>query len=202
MLAPHFQKILSRRKLSELPRVATPFLHNRIHNVLPDSEQLFAVMPHLCIKWLLYQRTSHFAVEKYKERRKTHRAPSTTYTKVWQVSVAWESWARGITLQNHLHQWPAWAHSSHARNSLHSSVPKAIADFHRARHPIPAECVYRCRLCTCFCPVDTCIDPCLRPTQIVDIFYKNMIMNIIKDPQVYTYCLPITQQLKCDNECN
>ena len=155
-----FGRFSRRRRLPELPRVATPFLPNRIRNFLPNSEQLFAVLPRRRIKWLPYQRTSHFAAEKYEERRRTHRAPSTTYTKVWQVCVAWESWARGITLQNHLHKWPTRAHSARARNSLHSSVPKAIVDFHRARHPIHAECVYRCHLCTRFCPVDTCIDAC------------------------------------------
>ena len=39
-----FGRFSRRRRLPELPRVATSFLPNRIHNVLPDSEQLFAVL--------------------------------------------------------------------------------------------------------------------------------------------------------------
>ena len=49
-------------------RVATPFLPNRIRNVLPDSEQLFATLPHRCIKWLPYQRTTT-SDEELTERR-------------------------------------------------------------------------------------------------------------------------------------
>ena len=80
----------------------------------------WTLWPHRGVKWLPYQRSSHIAAEKYQERRTTHRAPLTTYTKVWQVSAARESWERGIPLQNHLHKWPTRAHSSRTWTAFHA----------------------------------------------------------------------------------
>ena len=80
--------------------------------------------PHRRVKWLPYQRSWHVAAEKYQERRRTRRVPPTTFAKVWQVSEAWESWARAISLQNHFHKWPTRARSSCARTgSMHQYHP-------------------------------------------------------------------------------
>ena len=68
----------------------------------------------------------HIAAENYQDQRRTHRAPSTTYAKVLQVSVTWKSWVRAISLQNRHHKWPARAHSSRAQTaSLHQYLKQS-----------------------------------------------------------------------------
>ena len=78
----------------------------------PIGNNCLSFRPCRRVKWLPYQRSWHSAVEKYQERRRTHRALSTTYAKVWQVSESWVSWARAISFQNHPHKWPTRARSS------------------------------------------------------------------------------------------
>ena len=55
----------------------------------------------------------------------------------------------------------AYMHTHTMHERMHSCThTNTQTHMHRARHPIHAECIYRCHLCTRLCPVDTCIDPC------------------------------------------
>ena len=113
-------------------------------------------------EWLPYQRPWHVTTKKPKERPRTWWASSTTYTKVWPLSVECTSIARGISLDNHLHKWRAHSLLERTAYSVWLPICELVASFYI--FPTVPACWVCCRCCVymrhCFRKKTTTITQC------------------------------------------
>ena len=156
-----FGRSSRRRRLPELPRVDTPFLPNRIRNVLQDSEQLFAVLPHRCINGCRIRglgtvpRKSTRSDEELTER---HQPPILRCDKcLWPGKAEHAGLPFKIIFTNDPLGLTVHAHET---ASIHQYLKQSQVFIEPGTLSMLNVLIYRCHLCTCLCPVDTCIDAC------------------------------------------